>query len=1114
MQDHGPAVKDFRSQSDLENGLSLLPREVQDSVQSLHQDPVTMSLINIDSDLGERDDSMNLLVDKRAESPNEQNLPEKLSSNFENIPLNSAKNIEQLLTRNGSEISNDNNEKSVQSDDENLANFTHMISTENNSFLDNQKPNFNGDFCITKEPKPDLPETIIPLMNKQNYQSAIDDSRCKDGIENSQNTQTIPEREKKNKEQVTVVETLTQQRFNTEKTPTLCDDSKLVKISLPTSSLNLMQSNTQFLNKSRNFLNFITEKSTNIMEKTLLPQNLAIRYNSIMKITDVTPSEKKNFSEFPSVQESSSSGTATSSHISENTEISTMTESPKTNVTMFSCEEKHSADSKTPESTQRSEKSLYEENPMQNSIPQPEIGESMTTEPSNSVSLTNDCSGSSDNNVEIDNSTTKCEDSISSEIPGLENTNSHDPVGVNVLEFESHTGLLKHPVYLTLVGDYAKLREEKIKLAERVEVLEAEKRILEAQNSGELFNVQLEALEKTVERLTVELRAANANQDELGREYAAANKERESMVMKYAVSEKQLIDTQRAREFAERRYKEIAKDYELLQNKLRQAQSERTRICNILDTKCRELTDSQKEVEKLKEDVNVRDVKLKWTQTKLKTEMESHKETQQKLDKATARMNDMREECEQIRRESQEMIREFQHSEENKAVTLDHQLKEQQARLILERHVTEDKEILRLQLQKEVDQLKNRQLALIEENNTLSLKIQDLEKTRLSYENKISEFKNMADQRQKEIVDLSAKVSHLETMKLQLIHKEQCLMSNEAEVERLRQVNQELQADMDCCRQREAHMLDFTQKLTDKNVRLQSEFTAIEAKTAQLEQEQGPLRERIAEFKEKIKTLEENLAYEKSKRIEECEILAKHLAEQTQIAQNLTQKLEESQGEIAVLKRKQQISVKEMARELQQCRKRLEIYDNASPSNSLDPTSRAGSNNSLNAGETLNGASSDHSGNSETTIQTTELDRQALIDRILKMQKINVRRAEKLDFLEEHTRTLVAELQKKTKIIQNYILHENFDAMGSNERDRHKAELARYGGIMASVYSQRVADDTMTLELSLEINQKLQAVLEDALLKNITLKDNIDTLGEEIARLTIKNQQLLQQKGK
>lgn len=41
---------------------------------------------------------------------------------------------------------------------------------------------------------------------------------------------------------------------------------------------------------------------------------------------------------------------------------------------------------------------------------------------------------------------------------------------------------------------------------------------------------------------------------------------------------------------------------------------------------------------------------------------------------------------------------------------------------------------------------------------------------------------------------------------------------------------------------------------------------------------------------------------------------------------------------------------------------------------------------------------------------------------------------------------------------------------------------------MASVYNQRVSDDNMTLELSLEINQKLQAVLEDALFKNITLK--------------------------
>jgi len=41
---------------------------------------------------------------------------------------------------------------------------------------------------------------------------------------------------------------------------------------------------------------------------------------------------------------------------------------------------------------------------------------------------------------------------------------------------------------------------------------------------------------------------------------------------------------------------------------------------------------------------------------------------------------------------------------------------------------------------------------------------------------------------------------------------------------------------------------------------------------------------------------------------------------------------------------------------------------------------------------------------------------------------------------------------------------------------------------MASLYSSKQSDSAMTLELSLEINQKLQAVLEDTLLKNITLK--------------------------
>ncbi|CAK9795369.1 Coiled-coil domain-containing protein 186 [Anthophora plagiata] len=902
--------------------------------------------------------------------------------------------------------------------------------------------------------------------------------------------------------------------------PTLVDDSRLVKISLPTNPINIMQSNAQFLNKSRNFLNFITEKSTNIMEKALLPQHLTMKYNSAMRSIDTSHNEKRF------IQESSGTETPFIGSVHDIDSVSVT----KAKSTLYVAKDSMNVQNKDNECTKSHEN--------RNSLVT-NADESMctNTEKNNKYLLTNDCTSGNNiiayksndtkqfesysvsNDIRKTNNNTLCVETngnctVNPTALNSEDNNSQESITDNIYQKEKQTtdfeetknGLLQHPAYLTLLKDYADMKSRNLKLEEKVEHLEKRNRSLEAEK-GEISSVQIETLEKTINRLTFELHTSLEVQETFKKEYNAANKERESMVMKYAVSEKQLIDTQRAKEYAERRVKEITAQHEGLQSKLREMQGERARICNILTGKHREVTDLQKEVDKLREDVKMRDLKLQWTQNKLKTEMDLQKETQQKLDKATTRINEMKEECEQIRKETQESMRKFQQSEENKAVTLDQQLKEQQARLILERHVTEDKEMLRLQLQKEVDTLKHRQEVLIEENNMLSLRIQDAEKNRLNYDSNLSNLKIIADQRQKEVVELLNKVSELETLKVQLQHKDHYLASTEAEIKHLRTANEELQADMSACRQKEAEMLDFTQKLTDKNVRLQSEFTGIAAKVKQLEQEHGPLHERISELTDKIKTLEECLAQERKMRSEECNVLTKRLAEQTQAAQSLIHQLEDSQGENAVLKRKQQISMKEMTRELQQCRRKLEAFETSSPYNSLVVGSITGSNLSLNTGDALNGALSDNTINGDQSIQPTEPSKQALIERIIKLQESNARKAEKLDFFEEHTRILVEELQKKKRIIQTYILHENIGAMGGNERDKYKAELARHGGIMASVYNQRVSDDNMTLELSLEINQKLQAVLEDALFKNITLKDNIDTLGEEIARLTMQNQQ-------
>ncbi|KAI5103326.1 coiled-coil domain-containing protein 186 [Silurus meridionalis] len=86
------------------------------------------------------------------------------------------------------------------------------------------------------------------------------------------------------------------------------------------------------------------------------------------------------------------------------------------------------------------------------------------------------------------------------------------------------------------------------------------------------------------------------------------------------------------------------------------------------------------------------------------------------------------------------------------------------------------------------------------------------------------------------------------------------------------------------------------------------------------------------------------------------------------------------------------------------------------------------------------------------------------------------------------------------RIIQSYVLREESGALSSEASDFNKAHLSKRGGIMASLYTSHPADSGLTLDLSLEINRKLQAVLEDTLLKNITLKLMIPGHTKRISR--------------
>jgi len=218
------------------------------------------------------------------------------------------------------------------------------------------------------------------------------------------------------------------------------------------------------------------------------------------------------------------------------------------------------------------------------------------------------------------------------------------------------------------------------------------------------------------------------------------------------------------------------------------------------------------------------------------------------------------------------------------------------------------------------------------------------------------------------------------------------------------------------------------------------------------------------------------------------------------------------------LKRRHANNVKDLTRQLQQARRRFEALEHREGSSM---GSRTNSNVSINSIEAPAGSQSSQSSQSAISqpqaqaqqeypviTEQVEVDKQVLIERIVKLQKSHARKNEKLEFLGEHIQQLLEEIRKKNKVIQSYVVREDHGTLSSEVMDQNKSLLAGKGGIMASMYSQMPQDGHMTLDLSLQINSRLQAVLEDTLLKNITLKENFDTLGEEIARLSQDNRKL------
>ncbi|XP_014255468.1 coiled-coil domain-containing protein 186-like isoform X1 [Cimex lectularius] len=625
-----------------------------------------------------------------------------------------------------------------------------------------------------------------------------------------------------------------------------------------------------------------------------------------------------------------------------------------------------------------------------------------------------------------------------------------------------------------------------------------EKKIIILEKELVLARQEHELDSKTIDTLKSEMEAKVTL---LQKQKDAANKEKENMVMRFAISEKELLNQKVEKENLNKKLKEATKENESLTNKLKTLSAEKLKISQQLETKNSELSNLYSEVDKLKDEINARDIKIKWSQNKLKSQLEAaQKGSPEQIEKLSTKILGLQNEIFELKEENQDLKKQLDMAVQGRIT--DQKYKEQKAQLIMSTHEYKELEAKYRMLNQKFERL-------MEENSMLAIQTQEVDQERFEMNDKL---KMVVDQNAKlssALVELEEQLDAMDSVKKDLKNQKEAFRKYAAEIESLRKCNEELGMEMEMCRKREAELLEFTQRVTDKNVSLQSEFSSVEAKATELEREEEEHGAVLKVLKKEVSRLEAELKAEQERRNDEAKLLAKQVAEKSTKMHSLESNLTEAQSELTLLKNKYSVALKELQKELQHYRKRVELLESSgggsSGSDSLCQESRTSSLSSLN--DNINQSSS---------FQVLDVPAQILIERIVKLQQDNAKQSERVEFLEEHSVHLVHELQKKSKLLQNYILREQAGALTSKSMDKNKselmgwsklvtsAELTKHGGIMASLYSAKPVNESMSLELCMEINQKLQAILEDTLLKNITLKENIDTLGDEIARLTNK----------
>ncbi|EYC06279.1 hypothetical protein Y032_0077g1119 [Ancylostoma ceylanicum] len=497
----------------------------------------------------------------------------------------------------------------------------------------------------------------------------------------------------------------------------------------------------------------------------------------------------------------------------------------------------------------------------------------------------------------------------------------------------------------------------------------------------------------------------NTSVSQLTKKADLAEKEKNDAVIKYATREAEMMRMRAEVQKKEQELQECKKAKE----ELEQCQSQ----------------ENVEQLEKANNSLRVEIEHIKHEKFDLENKL---KMAEKRAEACTTSVTELKQQCDVLRKQLIQVKEEkAQVQEEHRQLSLKTQVQESRRQ-----HESQELSKSQQDLEQRLAEANSHIARMGEANREVNARLEEVTRENLDLLTKLQDLEDKLSLEEEAHAAASIEVSRLQGIENQVLSCKKAAERAKAAQEQAEKEREVAEQEAEECRQQAERMLTITEQLTQRNSQLASDVSADREKNCRLEQQlvetEGSLQRALLKLAEREKDLEEATGSGQS----EIESLKTELNEKIVKVKELTQRLQEERTDHAALKKKYMASVKELKHELSSLRKQVDANTGNAPlapppsGESVPSTSSRSRASSLNSLDRVTNVSRDEESSQAGNAVPSESNaiQQVMIDKIIVLQKKLARRNDKIEFLEEHVRHCLEELQKKTKIIQHYALRE------------------------------------------------------------------------------------------